>query len=268
MPIVDLVAEVRVLLLAGLVGIAYLGMTRRWAGRRGKRWSRWRTTSWMAGLVLLAAGLSPSLSAAAHHDPVAHMVQHLLVGMYAPLGLVLAAPVTLVLGATETGTARRVTGLLRTPVVHLLSHPATATVLSAGGLWVLYGTPLYALTAENAVAHHLVLVHLVAAGVLFTWAVAGPDPAPRRPGLPTRLGALLVSAASHAVLAKTLYARAGQWPPGGHGPTDRAETAAMLMYYGGDVAELLLAAMLLAGWYVRSAPRTQQARPAGAAVVG
>ncbi|QFG68435.1 cytochrome c oxidase assembly protein [Ornithinimicrobium pratense] len=261
MEIVDLAAEVRVLLLMILVGIAYLGMARRWAQRRGRAWSRWRTASWMTGLVVLAAGLSPALSALAHHDPVAHMVQHLLVGMYAPLGLILAAPVTLVLGATKTRTAQRVTGLLRTRPVHLLSHPATATVLSAGGLWVLYGTPLYALTAENTVVHHLVLVHLVAAGALFTWAVAGPDPAPRRPGLPVRLGALLASAASHAVLAKLLYARAGHWPPGGHGPVDRAEAAAMLMYYGGDVAELLLATVVLAGWYARSAPRMRHAGP-------
>lgn len=256
------------LLLLVVLAVAYLGLARRWGGRRGTAWSRWRTASWGTGLVLLAVGLWPSLSAAAHHDPVAHMVQHLLVGMYAPVGLVLAAPVSLVLGATSTRTARRVTGLLRTRVVHLLSHPATATVLSAGGLWVLYGTALYGLTGRSPLVHHLVLLHLLAAGVLFTWAVAGPDPAPRRPGLPVRLGALVASAASHAVLAKLLYARAGHWPPGGHGPVDRAEAAAMLMYYGGDLAELLLAVMLLAGWYVRSAPRPSRgaavaARPAG-----
>lgn len=268
MDLVDLAAEVRVLLLVSLAGIAYLGMARRWARRRDRGWSRWRTASWMTGLAVLAAGLSPALSAAAHHDPVAHMAQHLLVGMYAPLGLVLAAPVTLVLGATETRTARRVTGLLRTRVIHLLSHPVTATVLAAGGLWALYGTPLYALAAGSAVLHHLVLFHLVAAGVLFTWAVAGPDPAPGRPGLPVRLGALLVSAASHAVLAKLLYARAGHWPPGGHGPVDRAEAAAMLMYYGGDVAELLLATVVLAGWYARSAPRARRAGPAPAPAAG
>lgn len=268
MQIVDLAAEARTLLLVGLLAAAYLGLARRWGRRRRRGWSRWRAASWSIGLALLAAGLSPSLSAAAHHDPVAHMVQHLLVGMYAPIGLVLAAPVTLFLGATTTRTARRVTALLRTRVVHLLSHPATATVLSAGGLWVLYGTSLYALTARSPVVHHLVLFHLVAAGVLFAWAVAGPDPAPRRPGLLVRLGALLVSAASHAVLAKLLYARAGHWPPGGHGPVDRTETAAMLMYYGGDLAELLLAVVVLAGWYARTAPRAARSRPAAAPAGG
>lgn len=268
MTVLQLATELRVLLLVSLLAVGYLGLARRWAIRRGRAWSRWRTASWITGVLLLAGGLSPSLSAAAHHDPVMHMVQHLLVGMYAPIGLVLAAPVTLVLGATPTRTARRVTGLLRTRVVHVLSHPGTATVLAAGGLWVLYGTPLHALTAEHPWVHHLVLLHLVAAGVLFTWAVAGPDPAPRRPGLAVRLAALLASAASHAVLAKLLYARAGHWPPGGHGPAHRAEDAAMLMYYGGDLAELLLATVVLAGWYARSAPRAHREGSAAPAPAG
>lgn len=234
---------------------AYLALTLRWSARRGQRWSLLRTASWLLGLVLVAAALAPPLSAAARHDPVAHMAQHLLIGMYGPLALVLAAPVTLILGATTTRTARRLSGLLRTPVVHTLAHPAVATALSAGGLWVLYATPLLAVTMASPLVHHLVLLHLVASGCLFTWAVAGPDPAPRRPGLPVRIGALLVSAASHALLAKTLYARAGEWPPGAHGSVERLQDAARLMYYGGDVAEVLLAVVLLAWWYRRTAPR-------------
>jgi putative membrane protein len=83
-----------------------------------------------------------------------------------------------------------------------------------------------------------------------------------------RLAALLASAASHAVLAKLLYARAGHWPPGGHGPAHRAEDAAMLMYYGGDLAELLLATVVLAGWYARSAPRAHREGSAAPAPAG
>lgn len=242
---------------------AYLVLALRWSARRGQRWSSLRTASWLLGLVLVAAALAPPLSAAARHDPMAHMAQHLLIGMYGPLALVLAAPVTLFLGATTTQTARRLSWLLRTPVVQTLSHPAVATLLSAGGLWVLYATPLFEATMSSALVHHLVLLHLVASGCLFTWAVAGPDPAPRRPGMLVRLAALLVSAASHALLAKTLYARAGEWPPGAHGSVERLEEAAQLMYYGGDVAEILLAVVLFAWWYSRTAPRPRPvaARP-------
>lgn len=253
-----LVAGVPVWLLLAVPAVAYLRQVRRWRGRRGRPWSAWRSASWVAGLALLAVGVAPPLTAAAHHDPVTHMVQHLVLAMYAPLALVLAAPVTLVLGSSSTRTGRLVTGVLRTRLVHTLAHPAVATALSAGGLWLLYATPLYSATTTSSLVHHLVLVHLVASGVLFAWAVAGPDPAPRRPGLPVRLGALVLSAASHAVLAKTLYARAGEWPPGGHGPVEPLQDAAVLMYYGGDLAEVLLVTVALAGWYRRTAPRAHR----------
>ena len=62
-------------------------------------WSPWRTTAWLTGAVTVAVALSPPLMDLAHHDHRAHMAQHLLLGMYAPLALVLAAPVTLALGA-------------------------------------------------------------------------------------------------------------------------------------------------------------------------
>lgn len=253
-------------LLPGLIvlvpGALYLLGSSRWRQRRGRGWSGGRTASWLVGLLLVAAALTPPVASMVHHDPRAHMAQHLLVGMYGPLALVLAAPVTLLLGVVRTSSARAVTRLLRTRVVHVLTSPAVATLLSAGGLWLLYATPLYHATTLSPVAHHLLLVHLVLSGAVFAWAVAGPDPAPRRPGMLSRVGALLVSAASHAILAKQLYGRAGEWPPGGHGTEAELQEAAMLMYYGGDLAEILLAVALLAGWYSRSAPRTTALRPA------
>ena len=122
-----------------------------------------------------------------------------------------------------------------------------------GGLYLLYLTPLYDLTQQVPAAHALLLAHLLLAGCLYTWAIAGPDPAPRRPGMVTRLAVLVSAAGAHAYLAKLLYARAGEPAAHGHhGGTAEAETAAQLMYYGGDVAEILLAVMLFAGWYRRT----------------
>lgn len=76
-----------------------------------------------------------------------------------------------------------------------------------------------------------------------------------------RLGALLGAAAGHSALAKYLYAHAGTLPPGLADPDPAAfRSAAQLMYYGGDVAELLLAVALFATWYHRPL-RRHPARP-------
>ncbi|MEE6274239.1 cytochrome c oxidase assembly protein [Georgenia sp. MJ206] len=227
-------------LLALALLAAYGAGARAYRRRRGRPWDPRRTASWVLGALLVAAAVSPPASAWAHADPRGHMAQHLVLGMYAPLALVLAAPVSLLLGASEPPTARRVTAVLRLRGVHVLSHPGVAAVLATGSLFVLYLTPLYALTLTEPVVHTALNVHLVLAGALYTWAIAGPDPAPRRPGMGVRVGVLLLSAGAHAFLAKLLYARAGD--PAG-------EAAAQWMYYGGDVAELLLATALFAWWY-------------------
>jgi putative membrane protein len=215
------------------------------------RWSTWRTAAWVAGTLTVAAGLAPQLTSAAVVDHRAHMAQHLLLGMYAPLGLVAAAPVSLLLGSLRAPVARRVTRMLRTRATRVLTHPVTAALLNVGGMFVLYLTPLHRRAAESPALTALVLAHFLLAGWLYTWAVAGPDPAPGRPGTGTRVAVLVVAAGAHAYLAKVLYARAGE----SHHGMDHAEAGAQLMYYGGDGAELLLAVMLFAGWYRHARPR-------------
>ena len=59
------------------------------------------------------------------------------------------------------------------------------------------------------------------------------------------------AAAAHAYLAKTklLFARAPQLPPGSPHTVTEMEQAAQWMYYGDDIAEVLLATALFASWY-------------------
>lgn len=215
-------------------------------------WPVWRTVAWVVGAVMVAAALAPQLSAAATTDHRAHMVQHLLLGMYAPIGLVAAAPVSLLLGSLPTAAARRVTRLLRASAVRVVTHPVAAAVLNVGALFALYLTPLHHRAAGSGALSALVLLHFLLAGWLYTWAIAGPDPVPHRPRLATHVAVLVVAAGAHAYLAKTLYARAAE---GHHHGMSHAEAAAQLMYYGGDGAEILLAVLLFAGWYHRVRPR-------------
>ncbi|TDC28893.1 cytochrome c oxidase assembly protein [Micromonospora sp. 15K316] len=220
-------------------------------------WPRRRTGAWLAGCALLAVALGPPALLPA--GPAGHMAQHLLIGMFAPLALVLGAPVTLLLRVAPPPVRRAVAGLLRARPLHVLAHPATAVLLSTGGLWLVLATPLYAAAESHRLLHHGLHLHYLLAGYLVAWSVAGPDPAPRRPGLPVRLGALLIASAGHSVLAKYLYAHADTLPPGlAERDADGLRAAARLMYYGGDLAELLLAIALFGAWYGRRWSRAKR----------
>ncbi|WP_369205495.1 cytochrome c oxidase assembly protein, partial [Streptomyces sp. PU-14G] len=165
--------------LAALVpALGYLLLVRR-ARRRGPRreWSAWRSAGFLSGCGLLAVALLPPLAGWAHGDFRGHMAQHLLVGMYAPLLLVLGAPVTLLLRTLPGKRARALTSVLRSRPARVLTHPVSALLLNTGSLAVLYCTPLYGAAMARPWGHWLLHLHFLAAGCLFAWVVAGPDPA-------------------------------------------------------------------------------------------
>jgi putative membrane protein len=254
----DAVGWLLVALLVLVPSFAYLTAARARRGS-GRTWPSWRAASFVIGLVLVAAVVSPALHTLGHHDPRGHMIQHLLLGMFAPLALVLAAPVTLLLGVlpvSRRGTART---LLHSRVLRGVAHPVTAAALDMGGLYLLYLSPLYTLTVANPLVHHLVSLHFLLAGYLFSWSIAGPDPAPCRPSIAIRAGVLIAAGAAHAYLAKLLYARAAEHLLESSHDLDGMQAAAQLMYYGGDLAELALATALFAMWYRSRQPATRNA---------
>lgn len=243
---------VLLLLLAAAAGWA---LALRAARDRGP-WPVHRTVLWAAGLVGAGAGLAGPLAAAARTGFPAHMGAHLLAGMLAPLLLVRAAPVTLVLRALPAGRARALVRVLRTPAVRVLTHPVVAAALNLGGLWLLYTTELYRLMHASVPVHALVHAHVVLAGCVLTASLVGADPDPHRASLRVRAAVLVVFVAAHSVLAKWLWAH----PPAGVGAAE-ARTGAQLMYYGGDVVDVALMVLLLAGWYRTARPRSVPARP-------
>ena len=231
-------------------GVAYVAAT--W--RCCSPWPLARTAAWLLGLA--AAGVAVAGPARVHSplhtDLHAHMAGHLLLGMVAPLLLVLAAPVTLALRTLPLAGARRLTRLLRTPPARRLADPLVAVPLNAAGLWLLYGTGLHTALAGRPGLGAVVWLHLLVSGYLATASVLAVDPAPHRRSVAVRAVALAGGAAAHDVLAKVLYAH----PPAG---TVGAEAGARLMYDGGTVVTLVTAALLWRRWYVsREAVRAAQ----------
>ncbi|WP_371101395.1 cytochrome c oxidase assembly protein [Streptomyces sp. PU_AKi4] len=228
---------------------AYLSLARRARHRNPVLgWSRWRTAWFLTGAALLGVALLPPVAPFAHGDFRGHMTQHMLIGMYAPLALVLAAPVTLLLRTLPTARARRLTAVLHSPPVRVLTRPVVATALSTGGLAVLYFPPLHSAATGGPAAHWLLHAHFLLSGCLFAHAIAGPDPAPSRPDVPARLVCLGVAITAHAVIAQLMY---GGFGVRIHAPVDQVRAGAEIMYYGGDIAELLLAAALVTTWRPR-----------------
>jgi putative membrane protein len=205
-------------------------------------WPVARTGSWLAGLALVAFVLVGP-PAHGHGDLRAHMAGHLVIGMVAPVLLVLGAPVTLALRALPRRHARRLARLLRTAPVRVLTDPFVATALNVGGLWVLYRTGLVGSMLHDPNLHLLVSVHVLLTGWLATAAVLAVDPAPHRRGVAARAGALAAGMAAHDVLAKVLYAD----PPV---DVHEAGAGARLMYDGGTVVHVVVAALLWRQWYV------------------
>jgi putative membrane protein len=225
--------------LAGVV-MAYLVMAAR-RRRDPSGWRMWRIASFVGGVIALSvAAFVPWFDSSGGFP--AHVMQHVLIGMYAPLGIVLGAPITLLLRSLPRSGGRRLVRVLRSPVAALLGHPAAIMAMSLGGLVALYCTPVYEATLASPFLHAAIHLHFLLSGLLFAWVIAGPDPGPHRPSIPVRLVWVGVAIASHATIAQLMYAGVLTGLPE---PLTDIRTGAELMYYTGDIAHLLLALSLL-----------------------
>ncbi|MGG1878554.1 cytochrome c oxidase assembly protein [Paenibacillus cisolokensis] len=232
-----------VLVIGAALLVAYIAAARA-TGRRLKRWPVARSICWALGLTSLAASLIGPVAKEAHHQFTAHMTVHLLLGMIGPLFIAFSRPVTLLLRTLGTSFARRLTRLLKSHYMQIISHPVMAALLNIGGLWVLYTTDLYAAMHESRFLYTLIHIHVFLAGYLFTASILANEPAPHRYRLPLRVIVLILEAAAHNILSKHLYAH----PPVGV-PLAQAETGSMLMYYGGDAVDIMMMTALGYQWF-------------------
>jgi putative membrane protein len=221
--------------------------------RKKKSWPLYRLVLWIAGVSCALASVSGPLAARTHLDFTAHMLGHLLLGMLAPLLMVAAHPMTLILRSLNVVLARRLTLILKSRLLRFISHPITASFFNVGGLWVLYTSSLYQTMQHNTLLHIMVHIHVFLAGYLFTSAIIHMDPQPHRTSYLYRSSILIIATAFHGILSKYIYAH----PPIGV-PADQAKIGGMLMYYGGDVIDLMLITILCYQWFKDSRPRANE----------
>lgn len=150
-----------------------------WAGvasAKSGSWPAWRLACFIAGVLAVLVTLLEPLAGWAHRDFTALCLSHVLAGMAGPLLLVAARPVALALRALDEFPARRLDGLLASAPARFLSHPVTATVLVAAGMWAMFHTGLFTAMQESMPVHWLVTGYLAGTGCLFTAAVLGTSP--------------------------------------------------------------------------------------------
>jgi putative membrane protein len=232
-----------------VVGILYILAVIK-SNREYKQWSFYRIAFWVSGVVCAVMAVAGPLAQRAHHDFTVHMVGHLLLGMLAPLLMVLAAPMTLVLRTLNVTLARRFTRLLKSWPVRFLSDPIVASLLSVGGLWVLYVTDLFVTIHQNIILHVLIHIHVFLAGYLFTLSMIYIDPTLHRTSYTYRAIVLILALTGHGILSKYIYAN----PPTGIS-VSQAEMGGMLMYYGGDAVDMVMIFILCYQWYRATRPR-------------
>jgi putative copper resistance protein D len=242
-------------LCAALAG-AYLVGVRRLAGR-GRRWSRWRTGAFAAGIAALVAATQSGLAAYDTTLFSAHTVQHVLLGMVAPTLLALGAPVTLALQASSRPLQQVLVEVLHSAPARLVAHPVVVWVLFGGTLVALYAGPLLEASLRNDVVHGLVHAHFVAAGVLFCWTAVGTDPNPHRLPHGARVGFVFLAVPVHAIVGLTLlgttslvaggaYAEAP--PPWLDDVLGDQRLGAGILWATGEIFGLLLTGIALARW--------------------
>jgi putative membrane protein len=210
--------------------------------RKGHLWDIKRVIAMFTGCLLLGAALRPSIHLMAEQDIRWHMVQHLLIGMLAPIALVLGAPMTLLLRTLPKGISRKFLRFLHLKPIKFLSHPVGAFIINIGGMFALYLTPLYFISTQSTLVHWLVHIHFLLAGYLFAWSLIGLDPVPNKVSFNIKLLVIFISMSAHATLSKYMYAQG--YPIGTHHPIEQVQAAAKLMYYGGDLSEVVLLIIL------------------------
>lgn len=198
-----------------------------------RAWPIYRIVSFSLGIICIATTLIGPIAMLSHTNFTAHMVGHLLLGMLGPLLIVISAPITLLLRILKVNHARKVSMVLRSRYVQIISHPLVASVLNIGGLWILYTTDLFEAMHQSVLLYILVHVHVFLAGYVFTASMIYIDPTPHRTTFRFRTLVFICALAGHNILSKWIYAN----PPSGVSKAD-AELGAMTMYYGGDLIDV------------------------------
>ncbi|MSO25364.1 MAG: hypothetical protein EXQ73_00315 [Candidatus Nanopelagicaceae bacterium] len=155
--------------------------------RRGDKWPVGRTIAFALGISAVDFATSGGLGLYSHFAFANHMMAHMVLGMIAPIGIVLGAPITLALRTLPLGRNQQESGirgifieLLHSKLSKFYTNPVVALVIFDGSLFAVYFTPLFGNIMQGHSGHFFMSLHFLLAGFLFFQVLIGIDPLPRK----------------------------------------------------------------------------------------
>ena len=155
--------------------------------RRGDKWPVGRTIAFALGISAIDFATSGGLGVYSRFAFSNHMLSHMVLGMIAPIGIVLGAPITLALRTLPIGRNEQERGirgsfiaLLHSKVSKIYTHPVVALAIFNGSLFALYFTPLFGNLMQGHSGHFFMSIHFLLSGILFFQVLIGVDPMPRK----------------------------------------------------------------------------------------
>jgi putative copper resistance protein D len=179
--------------------------------KRGDKWPVGRTVAFALGITATDFATSGGLGLYAQFSFSYHMISHMVLGMVAPIGLVLGAPMTLALrtlpqgrNPEERGVRGSLLAALHSKIGVLYTNPIVALAIFDGSLFALYFTDLFAVLMQSHTGHLFMSLHFLAAGFLFFFIIIGVDPNPRRVHHLVQIVILFAAMSIHAFFSVAL----------------------------------------------------------------
>ena len=179
--------------------------------KRGDKWPVGRTIAFALGISATDFATSGGLGLYAQFSFSYHMMAHMVLGMIAPIGLVLGAPMTLALrtlpqgrNSDERGIRGSLLAALHSKIGVIYTNPIVALAIFDGSLFALYFTDLFAVLMQSHVGHLFMSLHFLAAGFLFFFIIIGVDPNPRRVHHLVQIVILFAAMSIHAFFSVAL----------------------------------------------------------------
>jgi len=236
---------------------------------RGDAWPIHRPIMWCGAMAILVYTTSGGVAVYGEFLFSAHMIEHMLLTMLIPVGIVLAAPVTLVARAIEVrhdgsrGMREWFLGIIHSKWIGFVGHPLVSTVVFGLSLMVFYYSPLLSWASTTHLGHEWMILHFLLAGYLFVQALIGVDPSPHRTSYPVRMILLMGTMGFHAFFGLSLMTGTSLLLPEWFGAMGRTwgdsplvdqQVGGAIAWGIGELPTLILSAMVVLSW-IRSDER-------------